>query len=69
MEGSYSLKSRDLLLIELRRGKGLTQAQLAGVLKRTQSYIDRIESGQQIPDALECRAWAAACGITGRALW
>ena len=57
------------ILVELRRRKGLTQAQLAGLLKRTQSYIDRIESGQQIPDPLECREWAAACGITGWGFW
>jgi transcriptional regulator with XRE-family HTH domain len=57
------------LLIELRERKGLTQEQLAGLLKRNQQYVDRVESGQQIPDPLECRAWAAACGVTGWALW
>jgi transcriptional regulator with XRE-family HTH domain len=57
------------LLIELREKKGLTQDQLAGLLKRNQQYVDRVESGQQIPDPLECRAWAAACGVTGWAFW
>ena len=57
------------LLIELRKKKTLTQAQLAGLLKRTQSYVDRIESGQQIPHPLECREWAAACGVTGWGFW
>lgn len=57
------------LLKELRKAKGLTQAQLAGRLKRNQQYVDRIESGDQIPDPLECRAWAEACGVTGWSLW
>jgi transcriptional regulator with XRE-family HTH domain len=57
------------LLIELRKRAGLTQAALAGRLKRSQSYIDRIESGDQIPDPLECRQWAIACGVTPWSLW
>lgn len=57
------------LMIELRVKAGLTQDQLAARLKRNQQYVDRIESGQQIPDPLECRAWAAACGVTGWAFW
>ena len=57
------------LLIELREKKGLTQEQLAELLKRNQQYVDRVESGQQIPDPLECRTWATACGITGWAFW
>jgi DNA-binding XRE family transcriptional regulator len=57
------------LLIDVRQKKGLTQDQLAERLKRNQQYVDRIESGQQIPDPLECRAWAAACGVTGWAFW
>lgn len=57
------------LVKELREKAGLTQDQLAVRLKRNQQYVDRVESGQQIPDPLECREWAAACGITGWALW
>lgn len=57
------------LLIELRVKAGLTQDQLAARLKRNQQYVDRVESGQQIPDPLECRVWAAACGVTGWAFW
>jgi transcriptional regulator with XRE-family HTH domain len=57
------------LLKELREKKGLTQDQLAALLKRNQQYVDRIETGQQIPDPLECRAWAAAGGVTGWAFW
>ena len=57
------------LLIEIRKKAGLTQRDLAALLHRPKSYVDRIESGDQIPDPLECRAWAAACGVTGWALW
>jgi DNA-binding transcriptional regulator YiaG len=57
------------ILIELREKTGLTQAQFAGRLKRNQRYVSRIESGDQIPDPLECRAWAEACGVTGWAFW
>jgi len=57
------------VLIELREAKGFTQEQLAAALKRNQRYVSRIESGDQIPDPLECRAWAAACGVTGWSLW
>ena len=57
------------LMIELRVKAGLTQDQLAVRLKRNQQYVDRIESGQQIADPLECRAWAEACGVTGWGFW
>jgi len=57
------------LLIELRETKGFTQDQLAAALKRNQRYVSRIETGDQIPDPLECRAWAAACEVTGWGFW
>jgi transcriptional regulator with XRE-family HTH domain len=58
------------ILTELREKAGLTQRELADRLKRpAKSYVDRIESGDQIPDPLECRAWAEACGVTGWGLW
>ena len=57
------------LLIEIRTKAGLTQRDLATRLQRTKSYVDRIESGDQIPDPLEAREWAAACGVSGWALW
>lgn len=57
------------LLIEIRKKAGLTQRDLAARLDRPKSYVDRIESGDQIPDPLECRAWAAVCGVSGWALW
>jgi transcriptional regulator with XRE-family HTH domain len=57
------------ILIELRETTELTQAQFAGRLKRNQRYVSRIESGDQIPDPLECRAWAEACGVTGWGFW
>lgn len=71
MRTHRSAAQRALLdvLIDVRKKAGLTQRQLAALLKRTQSYIDRIESGDQIPDALECRLWAAACRITPWSFW
>ncbi|HEY0342812.1 MAG TPA: helix-turn-helix transcriptional regulator [Steroidobacteraceae bacterium] len=54
---------------ELRVKAKLTQDQLADRLKRNQQYVDRVESGQQIPDPLECRQWATACGVTGWGFW
>jgi transcriptional regulator with XRE-family HTH domain len=57
------------ILIELREKTGLTQELFAGRLKRNQRYVSRIESGDQIPDPVECRAWAEACGVTGWSFW
>lgn len=57
------------VLIEARKKAALTQRELAGRLKRSKSYVDRIESGDQIPDPIECVAWAQACGITGWAFF
>lgn len=58
------------LLIEVREKAGLTQRELAELLGRpSKSYVDRIESGDQIPDPLECRDWAQKCGVSGWKFW
>lgn len=58
------------VLIEARKKAGLTQRQLAELLRRpAKSYVDRIESGDQIPNPIECVEWAEACGITGWAFF
>lgn len=57
------------ILIELREKTGLNQAEFAERLERNQRYVSRIESGDQIPDPLECRDWAQASGVTGWSLW
>jgi len=57
------------LLIEVRKKAGFTQRDLATRLGRTKSYVDRVESGDQIPDPLECRIWARECGVSGWAFW
>ena len=55
------------LLAEARANAGLTQRDLAARLhRRAKSYVDRIESGDQIPDYLEIRDWAMACDLTPR---
>ena len=53
-------------LIDARRDAGLTQAQLAVRLKRSQSYVGKIEVGERGIDPVECATWARACGITPR---
>ena len=57
------------VLIDVREKAGLNQRELARLLKRSHSYVGRIEAGEQIPDPLECREWAMACGVTGWSLW
>lgn len=53
-------------LIDARRDAGLTQAQLAERLKRSQSYVGKIEVGERGIDPVECADWARACGIAPR---
>jgi transcriptional regulator with XRE-family HTH domain len=57
------------LLVELRTKAGLTQRDIAAHLGRDKSYIERIETRDQIPDPLECRAWSQVCGVTGWGFW
>jgi transcriptional regulator with XRE-family HTH domain len=47
---------------ELRKRAGLTQRQLADLLRREQSYIGRIETGQRRVDLVEWVALCQACG-------
>lgn len=57
------------MLAAIRREAGLTQRALADRLKRNKNYVDRVESGDQIPDAVECREWAKACGVRPWGFW
>jgi len=45
-------------LREARQGSGLTQVQVAKKLKRPQSYISNVESGQQRVDVVELQKFA-----------
>jgi transcriptional regulator with XRE-family HTH domain len=54
------------LLIEKRREAGLTQAQVAKRLKRYQSYVATVESGQRRIDVVEFLDFADAIGFDPR---
>ncbi|WP_150777652.1 helix-turn-helix domain-containing protein [Pandoraea sputorum] len=48
-------------LKEVRLGAGLTQTQLAERLGRGQSYVSKVERGEQFLDVLEFLEWCEAC--------
>lgn len=50
------------LLIEMRSKAGLTQAELAAALNRSQSYISDVERGTRRLDLLQLREYCHACG-------
>ena len=50
------------LLREIRRKAGLTQAELAALLGRSQSAISDIEGGGRRLDTLQLREYCLACG-------
>jgi transcriptional regulator with XRE-family HTH domain len=54
------------LLVEKRREAGLTQAQVAKKLKRYQSYVAIVESGQRRIDVVEFLDFADAIGFDPR---
>ena len=56
----YLPEYRSLLgkLKKARREAGLTQKQVAAKLKKTQSYISKIEHGQQRIDVIELKSFA-----------
>ncbi len=45
-------------IIEARNDSGITQVQLAKILKRHQSYVSRLESGEYRVDVLELKKLA-----------
>lgn len=52
------------LLRDIRIEAGLTQAECARALGRTQSYISNIESGQRRLDPLQLRDHCHVCGVS-----
>ncbi|ONU48819.1 helix-turn-helix domain-containing protein [Burkholderia cenocepacia] len=50
------------VLRNVRREAGLTQVQLADKLGRGQSYVSKVERGEQYLDVLEFIEWCEACG-------
>lgn len=51
------------LLREVRAKAGLTQAQMAEALGVGQSYISRLERGENFVDVLLYARWCQECGI------
>lgn len=60
----YRSEYRDLLelLRETRKKANLTQAELAALLARPQSYVSDIERGVRRLDLLQLRDYCLACG-------
>ncbi|NOS76448.1 MAG: helix-turn-helix transcriptional regulator [Nitrospira sp.] len=52
------------LLRQVRQDANLTQLQLAGKIKQTQSYVSKYESGEQRLDLIELEAVCKAVGIS-----
>src|SRR5262245_54344306 len=53
-------------LIERRRKAGLRQVDLAKRLRRAQSYVTYVETGQKLVDVVELMEWADAIGFDAR---
>lgn len=51
-------------LRKTRRQAGLTQVELAEKLKKGQSYVSKVERGEQYMDVLEFILWCEACGAS-----
>lgn len=49
------------VLKQVRKDAGLTQVQLAEKLGRGQSYVSKVERGEQYLDVLEFVEWCEAC--------
>ena len=56
------------LLVETREKAGLTQVQLAGRLRKSQSFIAKYEGGERRIDVIEFMAIARAMGADAVAL-
>jgi transcriptional regulator with XRE-family HTH domain len=53
-------------LVEQRQKADLRQVDLAKRLRRPQSYVTYVETGQKIVDVIELLAWADAIGFDPR---
>ncbi|WP_414443004.1 helix-turn-helix domain-containing protein [Burkholderia sp. 22PA0106] len=49
-------------LKQVRKDAGLTQLQLAERLGKGQSYVSKMERGEQYVDVIELLEWLEACG-------
>ncbi|MGI8978075.1 MAG: helix-turn-helix domain-containing protein [Pirellulaceae bacterium] len=67
MEKSISSREQQILcrlLKQIRKGNGLSQAELAQLLDEPQSFVSRYERGQQRLDILEVRHVCRAVGVS-----
>ncbi len=53
-----------VLLRDLRKQAGLTQATLAKKLKRPQTFVSTVERGLVRQDFLQLRDWCKRCGVS-----
>lgn len=51
------------LLKDVRKRKGITQAELANLLGETQSFVSKCERGERRLDIVEAKAFAEAIGV------
>lgn len=52
------------LVREMRKEAGLTQAELAALLDRPQSYVSKYESGERRLDIIELNELCRTCGVS-----
>ncbi len=64
---SHNHRAFLVLLREVRKERGLSQAELASRLEVTQSFVSKCERGERRLDVVELRAWCAALGTSLRA--
>jgi transcriptional regulator with XRE-family HTH domain len=51
-------------LVALRHEAGMTQAELAARLERTQAWVSAVELGDRRMDLLQVYDWCVACGVS-----
>ena len=51
-------------LREMRMAAGLTQIECAQALRRPQSYVSNVESGDRRMDLIQLREYCQACGMS-----
>ncbi len=56
------------LLEDARTRAGLTQIELAGKLRITQSSVSKVERGERRLDVIELHAWCRAIGVSFKKL-
>lgn len=71
MSKSLGTKEWKKLLRVLRNARlsaDMTQAQLAEILERPQSFVAKVEGGERRLDVIEFRHWAKAVGMSSQEL-